>query len=164
MNSVFIFMGVSGCGKSTVSEAFALKQKIEYFDADDFHSDSAKAHMQSGKALSDAMRQPWIARIINHLQLHVNNKGSCSLAYSGLRAAQRQTLLTINANVIYFHLVISQNDVTKRLQSRKGHFFPAELVQSQFDSLEPPGKNEQIIEIDATQNLEAILHDIQTFL
>jgi gluconate kinase len=42
--------------------------------------------------------------------------------------------------------------------------FPAELVQSQFDSLEPPGKNEQIIEIDATQNLEAILHDIQTFL
>ena len=43
-----------------------------------------------------------------------------------------------------------------RLKTRKGHFFPASLLQSQLDSLEEPDESEAMI-IDAARTPDAIL-------
>ena len=37
--------------------------------------------------------------------------------------------------------------LTRRLAARHGHFFPGQLLGSQFDALEPPGPDERVISI-----------------
>ena len=84
-----ISMGVSGCGKSTLAKHLAKKFGLAFLEADDFHSDENKAHMASGKPLTDAMREPWIASMCDNLRDHRERGESCVLAYSGLRRAHR---------------------------------------------------------------------------
>jgi len=157
-------MGVSGCGKSTVAERFAEQMTINFYDADDFHSPEAKAHMQSGKALTDDMRKPWIKRMVSDLQFVLQTVGSCTLAYSGLRAEQRQAFLELDAQVIFFHLVLPLSEVQHRLSKRSDHFFPPSLISSQYDSLEAPLPSENIIEIDATLSVAQLLKQLRRYI
>src|SRR5690625_3948859 len=66
--SLVIVMGVSGAGKSTVSQVLAERCGYVYLDADDFHSAEARARMAAGKPLTDAMRVPWVETICQHLR------------------------------------------------------------------------------------------------
>ncbi|MEE7560036.1 AAA family ATPase, partial [Xanthomonas sp. Kuri4-2] len=56
-------MGVSGSGKTTVAWALASHYGYDFLDADDFHSDEARAQMAHGVPLTDAQRAPWVARL-----------------------------------------------------------------------------------------------------
>ncbi|MEE7567156.1 AAA family ATPase, partial [Xanthomonas sp. Kuri4-3] len=51
-------MGVSGSGKTTVAWALASHYGYDFLDADDFHSDEARAQMAHGVPLTDAQRAP----------------------------------------------------------------------------------------------------------
>ena len=58
---VYVVMGVSGCGKSTVGKLLANSLNIPFYDGDDFHPDENIERMKSGRAL-DCMdhRIPWL--------------------------------------------------------------------------------------------------------
>jgi gluconate kinase len=43
----------------------------------------------------------------------------------------------------------SHDLIAERLAARKGHYFPPELLDSQFETLEPPGPQENPIVVDA---------------
>ncbi len=51
--SLYIVMGVSGCGKSTVARKLAEATGGAWLDADRFHSDSNKQKMSSGISLTN---------------------------------------------------------------------------------------------------------------
>ena len=87
-----VVMGVSGCGKSTLAQEIANHYKINFLDADDFHSEDAIKQMSDGIPLNDKQRAPWIERIcrqLNHLAL---KNISCVLAYSGLKKQHRKLI------------------------------------------------------------------------
>lgn len=50
--------------------------------------------------------------------------------------------------------------ISGRLLQRKGHFMPPELLQSQFDILEPPSAPENFIQISVDKNLSEIIATI----
>ena len=59
-----VIMGVSGSGKSTVSEALAARiDGGVALDADDLHSDANKAKMHAGIPLNDVDRAPWLTAV-----------------------------------------------------------------------------------------------------
>ena len=92
--------------------------------------------MKNGKALTDADRRPWLKRL-NQLISEWNNKKGAVLACSALKEKHRQIIADGN-NVSFIFLEGNRQLISQRLEARKGHFFPTELLQSQFDALEIP--------------------------
>ena len=89
---VVVVMGVSGSGKTTIARALAGAWPATFLDADDFHSPQARAHMASGRPLTDEMRVPWVERIAADLQRRVAAGERVALAFSGLRRRHRDML------------------------------------------------------------------------
>ncbi|WP_314216001.1 gluconokinase [Pseudarthrobacter equi] len=58
-----VVMGVSGCGKSTVGALLAGRLGVPFLDGDDYHPAANKEKMAAGIPLTDADREPWLARI-----------------------------------------------------------------------------------------------------
>ena len=61
--AVFVVMGVSGSGKTTVAALLAGQLGWEFEDADDFHPPENVAKMHGGTALTDEDRWPWLHSI-----------------------------------------------------------------------------------------------------
>ena len=57
---IFIIMGVSGTGKSTIGKLLGQKLDVPFFDGDDFHPESNILKMKSGQPLNDEDRKDWL--------------------------------------------------------------------------------------------------------
>jgi len=149
---VAVVMGVSGSGKTTIAQALAEAWPAVFLDADDFHSDEARARMASGQPLTDAMRQPWVERIAAELQRRVAAGERVSLAFSGLRRRHRDMLREAGLPMRFLFLQGDRALIAARMQARSGHYMPVSLLDSQFATLEAPdGESDvQAIAIDAT--------------
>ncbi len=132
---VYIVMGVSGCGKSTIAQMLADKLSIPFHDGDDYHPKANVDKMASGQALNDDDRQPWLELLAVNIQLWNRGNGAV-LACSALKQKYRQTLAKFNG-VQFIHLLGSQEVIANRMKARD-HFMPPVLLQSQFDTLESP--------------------------
>lgn len=142
---LFIVMGVSGTGKSSLAKQLANELLATFIDADDFHSAQAKQHMAANKPLTDEMRKPWLASITSHLQSLYQQGKSVVLAYSGLKSAHRALFRELSFHCHFFYLVGDKAVIAKRISEREGHFFSAELLDSQFEAMEAPLLSEQDI-------------------
>lgn len=153
---LIISMGVSGCGKSTLAKHLAKKFGLAFLEADDFHSAENKAHMASGKPLTDAMREPWIMSMCDDLRKRRERGQSCVLAYSGLRRAHRARFRKLGYPVLFVHLAGPQEVIRRRMEGRVNHFMPADLLTSQYAALEPALNEPDITIIDVAQSIGKI--------
>ena len=146
MAEVIVLMGVSGSGKTTVGRLLAHALSASFYDADDYHLPENKHKMQSGIALNDSERLPWLKRL-NALCLEPR-EGQMILAWSALKESYR-AILEENNPIKWVFLIGSFDQIRERLESRSGHYMPASLLSSQFNDLEPPKKALQVA-IDQT--------------
>ncbi|MCV7151080.1 gluconokinase [Mycolicibacterium pyrenivorans] len=154
MASPIVVMGVSGSGKSTVGAALAQRLRVPFADADDFHPPANLAKMTSGEALDDDDRYPWLEAIGEWLAGHPDGG---VMSCSALKRKYRDQLRRHCADVEFLHLSGTPEVIGKRQASRPGHFMPASLLASQFDTLEPLASDERGISIDVDQNIDAII-------
>lgn len=147
-------MGVSGSGKTTVGALLAERLGVQYADADDFHSDAARAKLAAGIALSDDDRWPWLDAIGTWLAEQVNGGvASCS----ALKREYRDRLRRAAPDLVLLFCQGSHELIGERLAARPHHFMPMSLLQSQFDDLEPPGEDEHAITVDVAQPPEVVV-------
>ncbi|XP_030776101.1 probable gluconokinase isoform X2 [Rhinopithecus roxellana] len=66
--------------------------------------------------------------------------------------------------LLVVHLSGSFEVISGRLLKRKGHFMPPELLQSQFETLEPPAAPENFIQISVDKNVSEIIATIMETL
>ena len=151
---VYIVMGVSGCGKSTVGELLARELQLPFYDGDDFHPQSNIDKMAAGNPLNDDDRQPWL-EILAHTIKNWNLTGGAVLACSALKEKYRETLAQFGECKFVF-LDGSKELILGRMQTRE-HFMPAALLNSQFDTLEKPVN---AIRVDINLSFEEIIVDI----
>jgi gluconokinase len=135
---VAVVMGVSGSGKTTLARALADAWEATFLDADDFHSEQAKALMASGRALTDELRLPWAASIAAALQRRVANGERVTLAFSGLRRQHRDVLRAAGLPMRFLFLRGEAALIGERMRGRSGHYMPVSLLDSQFAALEEP--------------------------
>ena len=142
---VAVVMGVSGSGKTTLARALADAWAATFLDADDFHSEEARALMASGQPLTDALRQPWAARIAADLQRRVANGERVSLAFSGLRRQHRDVLRAAGLPLRFLFLRGGAALIGGRMRGRSGHYMPVSLLDSQFAALEEPVDEDDVV-------------------
>lgn len=142
---VAVVMGVSGSGKTTLARALAGAWDATFLDADDFHSDEAKALMAGGQPLTDEMRQPWAARIATELQRHVAAGARVTLAFSGLRRQHRDLLRAAGLPLRFLFLRGEAALIGRRIRGRSGHYMPVSLLDSQFATLEEPAAEDDVV-------------------
>ena len=159
-NIAIVLMGVAGVGKSTIGKALSKATGITFFDGDDYHTEANRDKMAAGIALSDEDRTAWLFELQGVIE-NALHKSSCILACSALKKSHR-AILEKNSNAIHFvYLEGSKNLIEQRLESRKGHYFPASLLASQLETLEPP---ENAFTISITQTPSAIVQIIMKTL
>ncbi|KAB7755233.1 gluconate kinase [Mycolicibacterium phlei DSM 43239 = CCUG 21000] len=155
MASPIVVMGVSGSGKSTVGAALAQRLRVPFADADDFHPPANIAKMTAGEALNDDDRYPWLEAIGEWLAEHCGDGGVMSC--SALKRRYRDQLRQHCPGTEFLHLRGTPEVIGRRQASRPGHFMPASLLASQFDTLEPLEPDEHGIAIDVDRSIDAII-------
>jgi gluconokinase len=145
MNSLVV-MGVSGSGKSHVGALVAQQLGLPLIEGDDFHSDANRALMQAGTPLTDAHRADWLDRLGHELARHA---GGAVLTCSALKAAYRNRLRAAVPGLGFAWLDLDAQSALERVGQRPAHFFPAGLVATQFEALESPLHEPQVLRVDA---------------
>lgn len=151
-----VVMGVSGSGKSTVGAALAQRLRVPFADADDFHPPENIAKMTAGRPLDDDDRHPWLESIGEWLALHGDGG---VMSCSALKRKYRDQLRRHCADVEFLHLAGSLETIGRRQASRPGHFMPASLLASQFETLEPLDPDERGVTININQSIDSIVED-----
>lgn len=150
---IVLVMGVSGSGKNTIGEPLAQRLGWKFIDADDYHPPENVKKMAAGVALQDEDRWPWLDR----LNAVAKQQTNAVLACSALKEAYRRRLLAGIEETAIVHLRGSFELIRKRVEQRKHRYMPASLLQSQFETLQPP---RDAIDIDVSQDVETSLRGI----
>ena len=142
---LFLVMGVSGCGKSTIAKQLCEEFDIPFIEADDFHTEANILKMKNGQPLDDNDREPWLQNLAK--ELLQNEKKGAVLACSALKEKYRTILNSLISKPLQtIYLEGSFELIKNRIEQRAGHFMSSHLLQSQFDALEKP-KNAWILDI-----------------
>jgi carbohydrate kinase (thermoresistant glucokinase family) len=137
MNTVIYIMGVAGSGKTTIGQLLSAKMNMPFFDADNFHSSANTKKMQAGMPLTDMDRQPWIERL-NELGIEQSNLNGAIIGCSALKEKYREQLKAGITKCSWIFLQGDYDIIYDRMKKRSHHFMPAQLLQSQLESLEIP--------------------------
>ncbi len=153
-----VVMGVAGSGKSVCGAALARAAGIDFVDGDALHPAANVTKMSGGHALSDEDRWPWLDRVGAVLADCRAHPQGVVIACSALRRRYRDRIragASPSAPVFVF-IDITPEVARVRLANRPGHFMPASLVDSQFETLERPGSDERdVLTIEETGGVAA---------
>lgn len=161
MAAVYVVMGVSGSGKTTIGKKLAERLDLPFYDADDFHPAVNINKMTAGYSLEDTDRWPWLDTLAKEIAVWSEQRGAV-LACSALKEVYRERLFVgaqalARAKQGFIYLDAPFNVIKARLASREDHFFDARLLQSQYDTLEIPNYG---IHIDVSQTEAETIKEI----
>ena len=140
--TTLVVMGVSGSGKSTVARAVAQSLGWPYAEGDEFHPAANVAKMAAGTPLDDEDRWPWLRSIAAFIGAAERNGENLVLTCSALKRAYRELLSGGHPSVRFCLLDVPPDELGRRLATRRGHYMPASLLDSQLAALEPLGPDE----------------------
>lgn len=144
-------MGVSGSGKTTIGTLLAERLGWPYADADRFHPAVNIAKMRGGVPLIDEDRWPWLEAMAAWMDDQIAADRSAVTSGSALKRAYRDLLRRGRPELRIVYLDGDRELFGERLNSRRGHFFPASLLDSQFRELEPPAPDEGALTVSAAE-------------
>ncbi|XP_075266648.1 putative gluconokinase isoform X2 [Opisthocomus hoazin] len=133
--------------------------------------------MAAGTPLNDEDRIPWLCALHDILRREEASGQDAVLACSALKKMYRHVLVSgasaIESNqpeqpgenaalkILFVHLHGPIDVIAGRLEKRRGHFMPPELLKSQFDTLEPPTAPENFITVGLEKSLPEIVLEIE---
>lgn len=159
-----VVMGVSGCGKTSVAEGLAAALGAGFLEGDQLHPQANIDKMSKGIPLTDADRWPWLDRI--GAELHAvtgagagaGPLGGIVASCSALKRAYRDRLRAeAGGDLSFVFLRGSRELLIGRMQERKGHFMPANLLDSQLATLEDPSGEVGVVTVDIDAPLDEIV-------
>lgn len=142
---VLVVCGVAGSGKTTVGRAVATELGVTFVDADDYHSQRARATMRRGDPLSEPDRLRWLTRV----SAAADAARPCVLACSALGRRHRDVLRSVG-DVDIVLLDVGVPELLRRLGRRRDHFAGPALLSSQLATFEPAGDGERVWVVDGT--------------
>lgn len=147
---IVIIGGVTAVGKSSTAKRLCQLYQWDYIEADEYHPPENIHKMQSGIALNDNDRLPWLLRLHEKLKEYSDLNQSCVITCSALKPSYRRILLTGSSNVdserksppkdfSLIMLTLSRESLHERLIKRQHeHFMHPDLLNSQLATLELP--------------------------
>ncbi len=145
---ILVLMGVSGAGKTTIAEELEARLGWMFKEGDALHPEANVAKMHAGIPLTDADRQPWLESVAAWIDAQRASRQPGIITCSALKRAYRRIVVGDRPEVRLVYLRGSQEVMAGHLARRSGHFMPAGLLQSQIDTLEEPGPDEDPLTVD----------------
>jgi gluconokinase len=155
---IIILMGVSGAGKTTVGQLLAADLGWPFYEGDDFHPSANVEKMRQGIALADEDRDPWLARLQCLIRELLRKDQSAVVTCSALKQSYRDRLRDGVQDVCFVYLKGDYDLIRQRLQERQRHFMKANLLASQFETLEEPT---DVLTVDVAHQPEDIVQHIK---
>ncbi len=154
-----IFMGVCGCGKSTVGQMFAEACGGVFLEGDRFHTPEKVEKMRSGQPLDDEDRAGWLARLREVIVEERERSELVCLSCSALKENYRAVLRGNDApaETVFVYLKGDPQLLQERMDARVGHYMPPSLLESQFRALEEP---EDAVVLDISRAPEELVADL----
>jgi carbohydrate kinase (thermoresistant glucokinase family) len=156
-NPILLLMGVSGSGKTTIGAMLAGRLGWTYAEADDFHPPANVEKMHAGVPLTDDDRRPWLEATANWMK---SQDGPAVVTSSALKRKYRDLLRAGRPDLRLVYLDGSRDLIGKRMSARHGHFFPQQLLDSQFSDLETPGPDENPLIVSIDHAPEQIVQEV----
>lgn len=155
---ILILMGVAGSGKTTIGQLLAQELRWPFYDGDDFHPSANIDKMSRGVALTDEDRVAWLASLRQLIERLLSEHQSAIVACSALKQSYRRDLKGEDDEVQFVYLKGDRDLMRQRLEQRSGHFMKANLLTSQFETLEEP---RGVLTVDAARTPQAIVSFIR---
>ena len=135
-------MGVSGAGKSRIGAAFARAIDVDFVEGDEYHPAENVKKMASGIPLTDDDRAEWLRALAARIDDSRDAGIGLVMTCSALKRSYRDVLRDGSPELRFVFLKGSKALVAERVASRRGHFMPASLLESQLATLEEPTADE----------------------
>jgi gluconokinase len=134
---IVVLLGVAGSGKTTVGTMLADTMKCPFLYGDSMHPQENIEKMNQGVPLTDSDRGPWLSTIHARILDFFARDQDLVVGCSALKREYRD-VLAHGVPIQWVHLKGSPGLIHARLIDRPGHFMKADMLASQFDSLEEP--------------------------
>ena len=158
--NVYVVMGVTGSGKSTVGVALARRLGVDFVEGDDYHPPENVRRMASGIPLTDADRAGWLRALAARIREAKESGDGLVVTCSALKRSYRDILRGADPDLRFVFLEGSASLIGQRIAERRGHFMPASLLGSQLATLEVPDADEHAYLSDIDQPVETIVSSI----
>src|SRR6202012_5315036 len=133
--------------KPTVGPARPGRLGGTFAAAAPFHSAVAIAKMHRGEPLTDADRWPWLHAIGAWMDQRIAAGQPAVGPCSALRRGYRDVLLTGRPQARLVYLLETREMLEAHLSGRHGHFFPADLLDSQLAAQEVPQGEARVLTV-----------------
>ncbi|HEY1090390.1 MAG TPA: gluconokinase, GntK/IdnK-type [Burkholderiaceae bacterium] len=152
-----VIMGVSGSGKSSVAIELARRLALPMVEGDEFHGAENKRKMAAGTPLNDADRVGWLAALAQAL---ATRPDGVVLSCSALKLSYRDQLRAASSGLGFVFLDLPIKVAAARVASRRAHFFNSSLVRSQFEVLERPEREPDVLRVDGMQSVDQVCEEV----
>ncbi|MEP6509418.1 MAG: gluconokinase [Gemmatimonadales bacterium] len=158
--SLYVVMGVTGSGKSTVGATLAHALGVDFVEGDDYHPTENVRRMASGIPLTDEDRADWLMTLAERIRKANKSNRGIVLACSALKRSYRDVLRGAAPQLQFVFLKGSESLIANRVAGRRGHFMPASLLESQLAILEEPAADEDVWTCDVDETAQAIVSSL----
>ncbi|KAF5651148.1 thermoresistant gluconokinase [Fusarium tjaetaba] len=160
---IWLVTGPAGCGKTTVAGYLAQSLGLPYIEGDSFHPPANIDKMRNGIPLTDADRWDWLTALREESIKRLNSgSNGVVLTCSALKRKYRDVIRVAGYydHRIQIHFVFldaSEELLLARVAQRQNHYMGANMVHSQFETLERPLADEKdVITIDVSRPIEEV--------
>jgi gluconokinase len=154
---IYVVMGVSGSGKSVIGAALARALGTDFVEGDDYHSAENVERMASGIPLTDADRAQWLRALALRIRGAKDAGTGLVMTCSALRRSYRNLLRAEAGELRFVFLRGPRALLAERIASRRGHFMPPSLLESQLATLEEPSLDERAWVCDIKKSPEDLV-------
>ena len=145
-------MGVAGSGKSTIGAELARALGVDFVEGDEYHPTENVKRMASGIPLTDQDRAGWLRALAERIREAKNAGTGLVMTSSALKRSYRDVLRTDASELQFVFLKGPRALLAERLATRRGHFMPQSLLESQLTTLEEPAPDENAWVCDITRS------------
>jgi gluconokinase len=156
---VWIVIGVSGSGKTSVGRLFAKELECDFLEGDRRHPLSNIRKMISRESLEDRDRLPWLTEIEDDIQRALDKNRETVITCSALKASYRKKLTSLGqVQLVWLDVPISV--LKQRLEARPKHYMGAEMLDSQMAAFEPITSEENTITVNGNFPIDTVVSEL----
>lgn len=150
--TLFVLMGVSGSGKSSVGTYVSAALGLPFIEGDDYHPVANVQKMTAGTPLTDLDRVGWIDALMQ--AANDRPEADVIVACSALTERVRASIRAGSRRPVRFlHLTADPALIAHRLETRGDHFMKPGMLPSQLAALQP---SDTALPIDASRPLAEV--------